>query len=433
MLAATVGALGAELKVEEGAMHRIRIWLSVCMARVSQLAILAPLYEVADKSVVLGGLAGGMLMFLVGALLGAGNRGFAGAVVGAFSAMIAGALLGGLVGSLFASRQGEVRARFELEGQSNEYDPGDAVSGYVVLHAIRSGRIQGGKVLLVCQGLYVHDEDTTGEDGEPTMTRQAHTYHVQELPTVPAGTVRRGVLVRYPFRIALPAEMLPTHHGFACSVRWGLHLDLEDGLEQSDQAKQELFIRAVNPIGVGSRPERVSATASSAELTLSLPRTAFTEGETLQGRLIVNPGEDLLVSEVRALLLRVEHNPNGHDHVVYINGWNAETGRFRGESRPGGEGTTYVWLEDEADLAEQVRLTQGEKRLFDFGFQIPQQWRPTLRTEHGDVSWRVVAILSRPHGRDLRAQMDIIVHTGSPHIARIVASERGEGGGAEDE
>jgi hypothetical protein len=194
-------------------MHRIKTWGSKHAARVSQLDVLAPLLEVVDESLVLGALGGGALLFLLGALFGALNRGLAGALVGALSAMILGLVMGGFIGSLFSSRQGQVQASFDLKEGAGEYGPRDTVEGYVVLRPTRSGRIQGGKVLLVCRGFYAHDEDTE-EDAEPKLVRNVQTYDVQELPVIPSGTVRRGSPVRYPFRCELPAQLLPTHHGF---------------------------------------------------------------------------------------------------------------------------------------------------------------------------------------------------------------------------
>ncbi len=410
-------------------MHTIRPWLSRCALRLSdtlQASPLAPLLEVADPTVLMGGLSGGVVCLLLGAMFGARNRGLAGAIVGALSATVAGILLGGLLGSLFASREGQAQADFELEDRPNGYAPGDTVSGYVRLSPTRSGRIAGGRVILVCRGFYVHDE-AIDEQGEPTLAREVQTLHMQEARVIPPSTVRRGMPVRYPFHMPLPERPLPSHHGFACSVRWSLHVDLDGTTDPSNQASQEILVQAVTPLGMGARSERVTASSSVAELVLALPRTTYAEGESVQGRIILNPEEDLLASEVRALLLRVEHNPRGPDHVVYITGWNPDTGRFRGESRPGGQGgTTYVWLEDEADLAEEIRFTKGEKRLFDFAFELPQQWRPTLQTEGGDVAWRVVAVLARPNGRDLRVQQAITVHTSAPHVARILAPERGQ-------
>ncbi len=414
-------------------MHKIKTWGSKQMAQVSRLDVLAPLFEVLDGGMILGALIGGALFFLLGALFGALNRGVAGALVGALSAGILGILVGGLIGNLFRSRQGQVQASLDLKEGSGEYGPHDTVSGYVVLSPTRSGRIQGGKVLLVCRGFYAHDEDEDEDSSEPRLVRNVQTYHVQELPVIPPGTVRRGSPVRYPFRCELPQPLLPTHHGFGCSVRWSLHVDLDNIDEASNLSSQEIFVRAVTPIGVGARPERVSTASAVGELVMALPRTTYAEGETLQGRLIVDPKDDFVARELRVLLLRVEHNPQGHDHVVYISGWNPDTGRFRGESRAEGQGTTYVWLEDEVDVAEEVGFAEGEKRLFDFKFHLPQQWRPTLHTEHGDVSWRVVATLARGNGRDLRVQQAITMHTGAPHIARVMASELsvGDAAGAE--
>ncbi len=404
-------------------MDRARAFLDAAIQRAESDPVLAPLVEMADGAIVLGALAGGGLFFWLGFFLGARNRGVPGAVVGSLSAMVLGLALGALLGRFAPAMQGEASVALELDEHPGDYVGGDTVSGYVRVSSNRTCRIEGGSVHLVCRGFYVHDETRAeSEAEEPKLVKSAQTYHTESVSVVPAGVVRRSSPMRYPFRLELPDEPLPTHHGFGCSVRWTVHAGLEGQTEITDHDQQEMMVRASPALGVGKRPERVSTSGTVGELVLTLPRSAYAEGETLSARIIVTPSEDFTAREVRALMLRVEHNPQGDDHIVYISGWNAETGRFRGESRPGGQGTTYVWLEDELDLAKDVRLNRGEKKLYDVKFEIPQQWRPTLLTDHGDVSWRVVAVLSRPNGQDLRVHQGVTIHTGAARLARVMAS-----------
>ncbi|MGI6367470.1 MAG: hypothetical protein ACOX2L_03770 [Anaerolineae bacterium] len=404
-------------------MTKVRAWLDMLLDKAEAQPAVAPLLQMADENVVLGGVLGGALFLLLGLIGGAVNRGFLGALVGAASGLLLGVVLGAVCGSLLPSRNGETAVDIDLVDHGEGYSGGDPINGYLTISANRNTRLTGGSVFLACRAVYVYEGTAAEGDVAAELARDTKTLHVQELPIVPSGLLRRGAPLRYPFRLVLPDDPVPTHHGYGCSARWTLSARVDGSSQVLAQAQEELLVRSTVPAGAGQRSERVSTSSMAGELALTLQHTTFAEGETVRGRVIVSPAEDFVATELRAMLLRVENHPRGGDTIVYINGWNAETGRYRGESQPGGHGSTYVWLEDEADLAEEVRYTLGEKRLYDFSFDVPQQWRPTLLTDDGSVTWRVVAALSRPNGQDMRVHQGITVHTTAPRLARVLATD----------
>ena len=95
------------------------------------------------------------------------------------------------------------------------------------------------------------------------------------------------------------------------------------------------------------------------------------------------------------VLLRIENTRAGDDHTVFIDRWDPETGRFQGERQPGGQGTTYVWLEDEVALGTGLHFGIAETENLPFSITIPAQMRPTFATPQGSVTWKVGVLLSR--------------------------------------
>ena len=87
-----------------------------------------------------------------------------------------------------------------------------------------------------------------------------------------------------------------------------------------------------------------------ASLTLTLPRGPYAQGGKVSGRLQMHWLESFEADNVRAVLLRIENVPLGDDHTVYVDGWDQAASLFHGERRPGGQGTTYVWLESDVGL-----------------------------------------------------------------------------------
>mgnify|MGYP000849187563 CR=1 FL=1 len=367
-----------------------------------------------------GGPIGGLALLLVCGILGATNRGLAGAVVGGLSGSVLGVALGAAASYAFTAlpflpqKGRRATVRLQMERDNARFLPGDTVTGQLLVSADRSVRLQGGTIYLACRGFQVYDKAQENGSREPQFARSSKEHLVEQLDVVPSAVVRQGGTLSFPFSFELPLRALPTHKGYVYSVLWTLHavVRLPDGAEA--KARQEILVESIPPTVRGVEGEHQAiAPTQACQMVLSLPSVLAGEGERIEAQVRITPITSLSLTEVRAVLLRVENIPAGDDHTVYVAEWNADTGMFRAERQPGGRGTTYVWLESEAVLSGPVQLAAAESVIHRFALEVPREWRPTLSHPDGRVTWKVGVIATRPEQSDLRAFHEVIVHTAS--------------------
>jgi hypothetical protein len=382
------------------------------------------------KGMLIGILFGGASFLVLGGLFGGMNRGPSGAVIGSLSGALGGVALGALIGAIWGTlrfpQEGLATVSIDLGKDGGRYAPGDRVDGAVEVTAQNTLRLNGGKVFFICRGFYAYDKVDESGTGQPQFVREPREYLLQQSNVVPAGVMRRGASQRYTFSFDVPRDALPTHHGYICAVRWSLHALLDVPDITPIEAHQEILVDAVAPVLQLAHGGYQSVTPSqTCQLALILPRVVYTEGEAVTARVHITPLESFRADEVRAVLVRVENTPSGDDHVVYVDGWDPESGLFHGARQPGGQGTTYVWLEGETNLSGPLTLEIAESVTFPFSIEIPTQWRPTLSTKDGRVNWKVGVVLSRAGHADVRAFHEIIVHTSSSELAEILEPDAG--------
>ncbi|NLG50967.1 MAG: hypothetical protein GX552_12745, partial [Chloroflexi bacterium] len=342
---------------------------------------------------------------------------------------IAGLILGTLVGAALLSRymtqEGHITVTIRPDSPGEvHYVPGECINGFVELMPEDTLKIQGGKMYLVCQGVYTYDQLPENEGDEPEYRQEAHQYSTSEVDIVPAGIVRRGVLQRYPFSFPIPQDALPTHHGYICAIQWTLDVVVDAPDLPPIDAHREIVVEAPPPALLTNPEGYQSATSSQAcQLLLHLPRAVYAEGEQVSGRLHVIPSEDMQVQEISVVLLRVENTLKGDDHFVYVSGWDAESGMFRGQRRAGGQGTSYVWVESERPVIGPLEIESGKSVTHPFTVDLPSECRPTFSTKEGRVTWKVGVVVTQPDQPDIRAFHEIIVHTGPPQMAEMFDPE----------
>jgi len=369
-------------------------------------------------------LAGSAALGIIGLVGGALNRGAAGALVGVLSGGCLGAIVGGLIGRTKVPKEEHVSLAIELARPEAQYGAGEVIEGYVRVSSDTRIKSRGVRVYLACRGQFAHDQPSGGRQDLRALVRRTKEYLVQEVKAAPAGTLPRGTNAAYRFQFTLPREVLPTHQGYACTIEWSLHavLDREEG--EPVRARRELIIAATPPaIQFSQEGYQAVRPTELCQLALVLERRVVAEGEEISGHVRIAPHESFDADEVRVLLLRVENNPQGENHIVYIRRWDATSGQFEAEARPGGLGTTYVWLEDEANLGGPFHLELAQTKVFPFTLKIPKNWRPSFSTPEGSVTWQVVGLVGS-RGGDIRVAQDVIVHTGAPQIARVLAEPK---------
>ncbi|MGI5917916.1 MAG: hypothetical protein ACOX9A_15880 [Anaerolineae bacterium] len=402
-------------------------WSSAVLAKVSRIPLVRRLDLDTLKPALLGAVGTGLFCLVIGAVMGSLNRGAIGTLIGAVSGALFGAMLGASAGTAFKFLRGEktARATIEIQMESNDrrYIAGETVEGHIRIAAENTFRTTGGRAYLVCRGFYTYDTGSQENGNGPEFHRETHEYFTREIPVVPPGRIKEGLSLRYPFAIPTPRDGLPTHHGYACDIRWTVHTVIDTPSGPLVAPPQEIKIEAMPPrIEPSVRGYQSISSAQVCQVTLSLPRAVYAEGETITGRVRVSPIESFDADEVRVLLLRIENAAVGDDHIVYIDRWDAETGRFRGHVQPGGKGTTYVWLENDQTLANACRFGIADPEEYRFDMDIPVEWRPTLMTADGGVMWKVGVIVARPDGADVRAFHEVIVHTSIPEMGDVYDS-----------
>ena len=406
-----------------------RRWSNVALAVADRVPLLNQLQSRVRKGLLLGAALGLLGCLLIGGALGGLNRGPGGILIGGISGGIAGLVLGSLVGSMLVSQhmtqEGHITVTIRPDSPGEvHYVPGECISGHVELMPEDTLQVQGGKIYLVCQGIYSYDQLAEDDSGQPEFRQEMHRYSTDELDIVPAGIVRRGVLQRYPFSFSIPQDALPTHYGYICTIRWTLDVVVDAPDLLPIDAHREIVVEAPPP-ALPANPEGYQSATSSqtCQLLLHLPRVVYAEGEQVSGRLHVIPSEDMQVKEISIVLLRVENTLKGDNHFVYVSGWDADSGLFRGQRRSGGQGTSYVWGESESTVVGPLEVESGKSVTHPFTVELPTECRPTITTKDGRVTWKVGVVLARPDLPDIRAFHEIIVHTGAPQMSEIFDPE----------
>lgn len=407
-------------------MTKRKRWSDRALARMQRIPLLRRLPREVQDGMLRGAAITATGLLVVGGVLGSLNRGPSGTLIGAISGALLGLMLGAFVGAVqslvLSAHQARAEVSIELESGEGRYAPGETLSGYVQISAGNSFRLDGGTLYLLCRGFFLDDRERDGESGSAPTARGSRQYVVQQQEVVPAGDLRRGSSTRHPFSFVLPTEAPPTHHGYACVVRWTLHAVLDAPGDEPVTGQQELYVETPPfALSVPLGGYRSSISDPACELGIHLPRVVCAEGESLRADVRITPMESFRADEVRALLLRIENTPEGSSHTVYVSHWDPDSGLFRGERLPGGQGTTYVWLEDEALLGGPIHFEIAEPVTFSCMLAVPTQWRPTLGTKDGRVTWKAGIIVARPDGSSARVFHEIIVHTGASRLSEALA------------
>ena len=400
-------------------------WRDTAMDVLERIPPFGQLQSGTRKGILAGGAIGALFLLLAGLVGGSVNRGLSGALIGGVSGAATGLLFGSMVGAALGTKLfrqgGHATLAIHLDDRNIQFAPGETVSGYVEIKVDNTLGFRGGKAYLICRGFYVYDELKDNDSQRPEFVRESHHYLVREADIMPAKVLRRGTSERYRFSFAVPQHALPTHHGHICSIIWTMHATADVPDLPMIETDREILVETT--------PAAPSATAEgyqsinhtrACQLALTLPRVVYAEGECIQGRILVSAQERLEIEEIRVVLLRLEHTPKGDNHFVYVLGWNPETGLFDGKRRPGGQGTTYVWLENETQLGGPLILEVPQTEVFTFEMDVPAERRPTFSTREGRVTWKVGVVVGRVAHTDIRAFHEVIVHTGAPHVAEIL-------------
>ena len=402
------------------AQQKSSTWLervvSRCVASLGSLRATEHFPIATRRGLVLGALSLGLTGLILGILLGSANRGLVGAFVGAVSAaalgILGGALIGGILGRTLFPTEDDVDVSIEFERPERLYAAGDLIRGYIAVKGSKKIRLLGGTTCLWGRRFYTYDTLVDEESAARDMVQEPYELHLEHTRSIPERKLGRNVLLRYPFEFRIPQDAAPSQHGQIVSIRWQVLAEIELPYLSSLIARSEVFISAPPP----AVPDVVSqyrslTSAEPCQLLLSMPRVEFWPGETIDANIRLASRRSFAATSIRAVLYRVEHIAQGDPHVIYVSEWDLASGRFEGERWPAQEGTTYIWLEDEFVLGEELAIDDQEMLIYAFSLHIPERFCPTVRGVPS-VTWKLGVIVEQPSGEaNVRVFHEVIVST----------------------
>jgi hypothetical protein len=270
------------------------------------------------------------------------------------------------------------------------YFPGDTVRATVSAKADKDFKFQQGRVALLYSERYEYrkrEYDSEDHRWETNSFNSTEEHEIRRELILPEGLLKANAPQTWTFEWQIPPDAPPTHAGKILQIRWMVKATLDRKLMKDVNASAEFPVLSV------PRGERVNAgefgTANSpgdAQMFIGLPKEEWSEGETMQGKLIVRPQKEFDVTEVRVELQRVENVPQD-------------------------EGNTNTVSVNKIRVAPGTKYRAGEAQDYPFTFQLPATTTPTIRAPHGSVSWLLKGTLARRLRSDFEVQEEIVVYS----------------------
>jgi hypothetical protein len=273
------------------------------------------------------------------------------------------------------------------------YYMGETVHARVTLVSEKEVKIQEGRIALVYQEEYQykhqhHSRDSRGHSRTTVSTtwttdeQEAHRQVFLGETSVPAGTQKT-----YEFDLPIPIQAAPSARAEIVHINWQVKATLDRKMAGDIEDKIDLPVFSGAP-GTPVQPVEsgVSNEPDEADLIFSLPGKDWVMGETIAGRLRINPKKEFDVTEIRVELVRRERVPRGL----------------------GNERETLLPVK----LSEGTRLTPGQNLTLPFNIAIPSSAPATFNTPNSKLDWMLRGILARRLRKDTIAEAEIVIYNG---------------------
>jgi hypothetical protein len=271
-----------------------------------------------------------------------------------------------------------------LDRPGGPYYPGDVIHAAITLESEKETKISGFRIGLLAWELSI-SEDSDGQ----TSRRETVDEMVAGETLIDDMALAAGFRGAYQVDLPIPRDAFPPYASSSLRSGWLVKATVDRGLKKDVTAEVELSL-VVPPPGEHAQPGEVgeSSDPDTVELRLWLPSLEWVEGETIEGRLLIQPRKSFDVGEVRLNLKREEKV-----HVP----------RYKSSSTD--------WI-DRVVLAGKTRFQPGQEADLPFSFPIPVMGCPTRRTESTTVIYTLQAALSRRLRKDYTVSTEIWLYNG---------------------
>lgn len=273
------------------------------------------------------------------------------------------------------------------------YYPGETVHASVALVSDKEIKIREGRIALVYQEeyQYKHHHRTTDSHGHSrtsvatawaTDEREINRQVFLSETSLPAGTQKT-----YEFDLPIPTQAAPSARAEIVHIKWMVKATLDRKMAGDIEDKVDLPV-FTGASGASAQPVEagVSNEPDEADLIFSLPGKEWVMGDTIAGRLLINPKKEFDVTEVRVELVRRERVPRdlGNEHETSI----------------------------PVKLSDGTRLTPGQSQSLLFNIAIPSPVPATFSTPNSSLDWVLKGVLARRLRKDSFAEEKIVIYNG---------------------
>jgi hypothetical protein len=292
---------------------------------------------------------------------------------------------------IFGHSDKSMQVSLDVEGADKPFFAGDKVKTTITLTTKK-----GGEVKTLHAGLLFHSRQQSaykagkGDADEATSTiwsEQEEWIADEEL--LSRADLARGLNNSYHLQWQIPSNVtpMPTYCGDIIQHSYKVVVELDRAAGKNLKEEVELQVVEAAPgkeVQPGSYGE--CKNEDDARMRFELPKLEFVEGETLAGRLKVEPHVDIEARAVHLELWRVESVTEGDTPNVK---------KHRAQTHA---------------LAGITILKSGEPATYDFSFPVAVEWCPTFKHGKAKGSWLLRAVISRPLAIDCEVEQEIYLY-----------------------
>jgi hypothetical protein len=271
------------------------------------------------------------------------------------------------------------------------YFPGDVIHVSIQTKAEKDSKINGVRASLVLRTRYKENQqqtDTTTKQTTTVQTDVSAETEVDKQQPMGAGSLHGDQT--FTADLHIPPDAAPPYSSTLIETHWVVKATIDRPMAGDPNQEMELPL-IVAPRGTYSQPGEFgnSSDLNVAALRFSLPKLEFVNGETLQGKLLIEPHQNFDVREVRLELF------------------------CRESVNEGNTPNTSETTDQKIQLAGSMKMQSGQAVSYPFTFIVAPKGRPTFQSPKAQVHWVLKASLDRAFAGDAVVEQELFVYRGA--------------------
>ncbi|HVG31753.1 MAG TPA: hypothetical protein VM911_01675 [Pyrinomonadaceae bacterium] len=284
----------------------------------------------------------------------------------------------------------------QLDRPQGPYYRGDVVHAAITLQSVEAVRVRSISAGLLLLQAYEELYEREERDSDGYLQRVTNATWREDQNWIRTewlsgeGTIPAGLNHTYRFDWTIPQDAPPTYAGQIARLSWLVRVRAD--VPMAKDVEMNAVVPVIVPPDGKPQAQQLQQPAHNVSSDVSmrfwLPRIEFLEGETVTGRLIIEPRKN---TKARAVRLHLERQ---------------ETVRV-GDPQHG-----KALSEPVLQIAPPMQLQSGVPVALDFALPVPHRWRPNHRTFKSSSTNSIKAVIDVPWGSDYTCSQEIFLYNG---------------------